>query len=141
MSTGKSRLLPGRRRCSVRFSARHGQHSIQQSRIHITLHRTFSFIWVRPPRRSDPAVGRRPHANENTRNRAVSGILDGLGNESALAELRRATGSLEAVLREFSSRFSLIFRAFPALCLSVILYGNHKKQRFFIEPGPDEKHR
>ena len=33
----------------------------------------------------------------------------------ALAELRSATGSLEAVLREFSSRFSLIFRAFPAL--------------------------
>ena len=44
----------------------------------------------------------------------------------ALGELRRATGGFEAVLREFLSCFSLIFRAFPAFCFSVIRYADHK---------------
>ena len=45
---------------------------------------------------------------------------------SALAELRSATSCFETVLREFLSCFSLIFRAFPAFCFSVIRYANHK---------------
>ena len=45
----------------------------------------------------------------------LGGIFGICLERSALAELGRATGSLEAVLREFSNRFSLIFRAFPAL--------------------------
>lgn len=32
----------------------------------------------------------------------------------------------ETVLREFLSCFSLIFRAFPAFCFSVIRYADHK---------------
>ena len=52
---------------------------------------------------------------------------------SALAELRRAAGGLEAVLREFLSCFSLIFRAFPAFCFSVIRCADHKKRPFFIQ--------
>ena len=35
----------------------------------------------------------------------------------SLGELRSATGSLEAVLRSFLSRFSLVFRAFPDFSL------------------------
>ena len=46
--------------------------------------------------------------------------------ESALAELRSAPGGLEAVLREFSSRFSLIFRAFWPLRSNVAPLFNHK---------------
>ena len=51
----------------------------------------------------------------------------------ALGELGSATGSLEAVLREFLSCFSLIFRAFPAFCFSVIRCADHKKRPFFIQ--------
>ena len=50
-----------------------------------------------------------------------------------LGELRRAAGCLETVLREFLSCFSLIFRAFPAFCFSVIRYADHKKSPFFIQ--------
>jgi hypothetical protein len=53
--------------------------------------------------------------------------------KSALAELRSAAGSLQAVLREFLSCFSLIFRAFPAFCFSVIRCADHKKRPFFIQ--------
>ena len=49
---------------------------------------------------------------------------------SALGELRSATGGLETVLREFLSCFSLIFRAFPAFCFSVIRCADHKKRPF-----------
>ena len=52
---------------------------------------------------------------------------------SALGELRSATGGLQTVLREFLSCFSLIFRAFPAFCFSVIRYADHKKSPFFIQ--------
>ena len=51
----------------------------------------------------------------------------------ALAELRSATGSLEAVLHEFLSCFPLILRAFPAFCLSVIRCADHKKRSSFIQ--------
>ena len=51
----------------------------------------------------------------------------------SLGELRSATGGFEAVLREFLSCFSLIFRAFPAFCFSVIRYADHKKSPFFIQ--------
>ena len=69
------------------------------------------------------------------------GLLKKSADKSAFAELGSAAGGLEAVLREFLSQFSLIFRAFPALLFSVILFGNHKNQRVFIEPEPDGKHR
>ena len=51
----------------------------------------------------------------------------------SLAELRSATGCFETVLREFLSCFSLIFRAFPAFCFSVIRCADHKKRPFFIQ--------
>ena len=51
----------------------------------------------------------------------------------SLAELRSATSGFEAVLREFLSCFSLIFRAFPAFCFSVIRCADHKKRPFFIQ--------
>ena len=55
---------------------------------------------------------------ERKQNAAHSGgILGSLANKSALAELRRTTSSLEAVLRSFLSRFSLVFRAFPDFSL------------------------
>ena len=53
--------------------------------------------------------------------------------KSALAELRCATSSLQTVLREFLSCFSLIFRAFPAFYFSVIRCADHKKRPFFIQ--------
>ena len=51
----------------------------------------------------------------------------------SLAELRCTTCSLETVLREFLSCFSLIFRAFPAFCFLVIRCADHKKRPFFIQ--------
>ena len=53
--------------------------------------------------------------------------------KSALGELRRTTGGLQTVLREFLSCFSLIFRAFPAFGFSVIRCADHKKRPFFIQ--------
>ena len=47
-----------------------------------------------------------------------------------LGELGCATGGLQTVLREFLSCFSLIFRAFPAFCFSVIRCADHKKRPF-----------
>jgi len=63
----------------------------------------------------------------------MGGLLKMWRENSAFAELRSATGCLEAVLREFLSCFSLIFRAFPAFCFSVIRYADHKKSPFFIQ--------
>ena len=51
----------------------------------------------------------------------------------SLRELRRAASCLQAVLREFLSCFSLIFRAFPAFGFSVIRCADHKKRPFFIQ--------
>ena len=51
----------------------------------------------------------------------------------SLWELRCATSSLQTLLREFLSCFSLIFRAFPAFCFSVIRCADHKKRPFFIQ--------
>ena len=51
----------------------------------------------------------------------------------SLGELRYTTCSFETVLREFLSCFSLIFRAFPAFCFSVIRCADHKKRPFFIQ--------
>ena len=53
--------------------------------------------------------------------------------KSALGELRCTTCSLQTILREFLSCFSLIFRAFPAFCFSVIRCADHKKRPFFIQ--------
>ena len=58
----------------------------------------------------------------------------------SLAELRCATSGFEAVLKFFDCRFSLIFRAFPAFCLSVIRCADHKKRPFFIQRQADETH-
>lgn len=60
--------------------------------------------------------------------------------ELSLAELRSASCGFEAVLREFLSCFPLIFRAFPAFCLSVIRCADHKKRPFFIQRQADETH-
>ena len=59
---------------------------------------------------------------------------------AALAELRCATSGLQTVLREFLSCFPLIFRAFPAFCISVIRCADHKKRPFFIQRQADETH-
>ena len=56
----------------------------------------------------------------------VSGFLSCFELKSALAELRSAAGSLEAVLNLSFTRFSLIFRAFPALTQNVAPLFNHK---------------
>ena len=45
------------------------------------------------------------------------GIFDVCLEKSALGELGGATGGLQAVLRSFLSRFSLVFRAFPDFSL------------------------
>ena len=58
----------------------------------------------------------------------------------SFAELRCATSGFETVLREFLSCFPLIFRAFPAFCLSVIRCADHKKRPFFIQRQADETH-
>ena len=98
------------------------------------------------PRNAPAGAVRRPICDgalkERKQNAAhMGGILINPADRSALGELGSAAGGFEAVLREFSSQFSLIFRAFPALLFSVILFGNHKNQRVFIEPEPDGKHR
>ena len=59
---------------------------------------------------------------------------------STLGELRRAASCLQAVLREFLSCFSLIFRAFLTFCFSVIRCADHKKRPFFIQRQADETH-
>lgn len=64
---------------------------------------------------------------------AIGRKMLGTEGNSALAELGRATSSLQAVLREFLSCFPLILRAFPAFCLSVIRCADHKKRPFFIQ--------
>ena len=51
-----------------------------------------------------------------------------------------AVGTYMPVLREFLSCFPLIFRAFPAFCLSVIRCADHKKRPFFIQRQADETH-
>ena len=43
-------------------------------------------------------------------------------------------------MKFFDCRFSLIFRAFPAFCLSVIRCADHKKRPFFIQRQADETH-
>ena len=48
----------------------------------------------------------------------------------ALAELRSATGSLEAVLKLSFTQFSLIFRAFQRFHSPVILFITDKKGEF-----------
>ena len=64
---------------------------------------------------------------------AIGRKMLGTEGNSALAELGRATSSLQAVLREFLSCFPLILRDFPAFCLSVIRCADHKKRHFFIQ--------
>ena len=110
-------------------------------------------------------IGRKPMVNPSKwvnlksnflkfhhRNQAISGIekarkmayfrafLALLSCRLSLAELRCATSCLEAWLREFLSCFSLIFRAFPAFCFSVIRCADHKKRPFFIQRQADETH-
>ena len=110
-------------------------------------------------------IGRKPMVNPSKwvnlksnflkfhhRNQAISGIekarkmayfrafLALLSCRLSLAELRSATSCFETVLREFLSCFPLIFRAFPAFCLSVIRCADHKKRPFFIQRQADETH-
>lgn len=46
--------------------------------------------------------------------------------KSALGELGRATGGLQAVLKFSDCRFSLIFQGFPGLSLKIAPPFNHK---------------
>ena len=110
-------------------------------------------------------IGRKPMVNPSKwtnlksnflkfhhRNQVISGIekarkmayfrafLALLSSRLSLAELRSATSCFETVLREFLSCFPLIFRAFPAFCLSVIRCADHKKRPFFIQRQADETH-
>ena len=110
-------------------------------------------------------IGRKPMVNPSKwvnlksnflkfhhRNQMISGIekarkmayfrafLALLSCRLSLAELRCTTCSLQTVLREFLSCFSLIFRAFPAFCFSVIRCADHKKRPFFIQRQADETH-
>ena len=78
----------------------------------------------------------RSHCVPMNMNPWVSGIFSKL----ALGELRRATGGFETVLKFFNCRFSLIFRAFPAFCFSVIRCADHKKRPFFIQRQADKTH-
>lgn len=110
-------------------------------------------------------IGRKPMVNPSKwvnlksnflkfhhRNQAISGIekarkmayfrafLALLSCRLSLAELRSATSGFEAVLKFFNCRFSLIFRAFPAFCFSVIRCADHKKRPFFIQRQADKTH-
>ena len=58
----------------------------------------------------------------------------------ALAELGRTAGSLEAVLKFFDCRFSLIFRAFLPFRFLVVLFLNHKNRCFFNQKPSDVAH-
>ena len=78
-------------------------------------------------------IARSLRGQRKARDPADLGLWKRYSDRSALAELRRATGGFEAVLREFLSCFPLILRAFPAFCLSVIRCADHKKRPFFIQ--------
>ena len=54
-------------------------------------------------------------------------------NDLTAGQIPGWTESHATVLREFLSCFSLIFRAFPAFCFSVIRCADHKKRPFFIQ--------
>lgn len=56
---------------------------------------------------------------------AIGRKILGTEENSALAELGRATSSLQAVLNISMVRFSLILRAFSHFLLSVVLFLNH----------------
>ena len=76
------------------------------------------------------SAGKRAIKKQFCRSRTARFAIRG---KSALAELGCTTCSLQTVLREFLSCFSLIFRAFPAFCFSVIRCADHKKRPFFIQ--------
>ena len=78
-------------------------------------------------------IARSLRGQRKARDPADLGLWKRYSDRSALAELRRATGGFEAVLREFLSCFPLILRDFPAFCLSVIRCADHKKRHFFIQ--------
>lgn len=73
------------------------------------------------------SAGKRAIKKQFCRSRTARFAIRG---KSALAELGCTTCSLQTVLREFLSCFSLIFRAFPAFCFSVIRCADHKKRPF-----------
>ncbi len=68
------------------------------------------------------------------------GIFESAIEESALGELGSPTGGLEAVLKFFDCRFSLIFRAFLPFQVSVVLFLNHKNRYFFNQKPSDVAH-
>ena len=83
------------------------------------------------------SAGKRAIKKQFCRSRTARFAIRG---KSALAELGCTTCSLQTVLREFLSCFSLIFSAFPAFCFSVIRCADHKKRPFFIQRQADETH-
>ena len=83
------------------------------------------------------SAGKRAIKKQFCRSRTARFAIRG---KSALAELGCTTCSLQTVLREFLSCFSLIFRAFLTFCFSVIRCADHKKRPFFIQRQADETH-
>ena len=86
----------------------------------------------------------RSHCVPMNMNPWFSGLFEpfwySLSSRLSLAELRSATSCFETVLKFFNCRFSLIFRAFPAFCFSVIRCADHKKRPFFIQRQADKTH-
>lgn len=62
------------------------------------------------------------------------------GEKLALGELGSAAGGLQAVLKFFDCRFSLIFRAFLPFRFLVVLFLNHKNRCFFNQKPSDVAH-
>ena len=83
------------------------------------------------------SAGKRATKKQFCRSRTARFAIRG---KSALAELGCTTCSLQTVLKFFNCRFSLIFRAFPAFCFSVIRCADHKKRPFFIQRQADKTH-
>lgn len=77
-------------------------------------------------------IARSLRGQRKARDPANLGLWKRYSDRSALAELRRATGGFEAVLKFFDCHFSLIFRAFLPFQFSVVLFLNHKNRCFFI---------
>ena len=67
----------------------------------------------------------------------VSGFLSCFELKLALAELRRATGSLEAVLHETEAQFCLILRGFSSILLFVHQFLNPRFCRLLSDFNPN----
>ena len=69
----------------------------------------------------------------------LGGNLVNTGIKSALAELGRTTGGLQTVLKPSMCRFSLVFRGFPGLPPSVVLFLSPQNRLPFNREAPAVK--